>query len=70
MITMQLAKESVYANAGCAADQLKQAAAWCQKALSKVQNITVEKTRLCVKFKRRWNGDDKARRMILSQEKK
>jgi len=49
-------------------DNFESEADWCQKALSKVLDITAKKLRICARSKRWWNGEIKERRSQLRSE--
>jgi len=67
---MELPKERAHLDSACTEDEVEQEATWCQETLSKVLDITAKKIRICAKSKRWWNGDIKARRKALGQEKR
>jgi hypothetical protein len=67
---MELAKEQAHQDAACTQDEVEHEATLCQETLSKVLDIAAKKFRICAKSTRWWNGDVKARRKTLGQEKR
>jgi len=67
---VELAKDRPHLDAECTEDEMEQVAAWCQGAMSSVLNATAITIRICMKSKRWWNADIKARRKAVGREKR
>jgi limonene-1,2-epoxide hydrolase len=66
----ELAKERAQLDSGCTEVEVEQEATWYQETLSKVLDAPAKIIRICLKSKRWWNRDIKARRNTLGQEKR
>lgn len=68
-LSMELGKQRPHLDAACTEDEVEQEATWCLETLRNVLDVTAKNFRNCAKSKRWWNGDIKAPRKTLRQEK-
>jgi hypothetical protein len=65
---MEVAKGSAHLDAECTADEEKQDAPWCQKAIGNTLGATAKKVRIWAQSKTCWNTDIRERRKVVRRE--